>query len=96
VPTTTNAALGTVQTAPGNLGRNTYTSPSWWNLDFSLVKNTTIAREAKLQLRAEFFNIFNHATLSIPSGSLQSSSFGLISSTAYSERQIQFGARVFF
>jgi hypothetical protein len=96
VPTTTNAALGTVQTAPGNLGRNTYTSPSWWNLDFSLVKNTTIAREAKLQLRAEFFNIFNHTTLSIPSGSLDTSSFGLITSTAYNERQIQFGARVSF
>jgi hypothetical protein len=96
VPTTTNAALGTVQTAPGNLGRNTYTSPSWWNLDFSLVKNTTIVREAKLQLRAEFFNIFNHTTLSIPSGSLDTSSFGLTTSTAYSERQIQFGARILF
>jgi hypothetical protein len=96
VPITTNAALGTVQTAPGNLGRNTYTGPSWWNLDFSLVKDTPIAREMKLQLRAEFFNIFNHTTFATPNANLLTSSFGLSTTTASSERQIQFGARILF
>jgi len=96
VPTTTNATLGTVQTAPGNLGRNTYTGPSWWNLDFSLVKNTTIFKEAKLQLRGEFFNIFNHTTFAIPNGNILTPSFGLSTATAYNERQIQLGARILF
>jgi hypothetical protein len=85
-----------VQTAPGNLGRNTYTGPSWWNLDFSLVKDTPIAREMKLQLRAEFFNIFNHTTFATPNANLLTSSFGLSTTTASSERQIQFGARILF
>jgi hypothetical protein len=96
VPTTTNATLGTVQTTPGNLARNTYTGPSWWNLDFSLVKDTELAEGAKLQLRAEFFNIFNHTTFAIPGGGLSTSSFGLSTATAYNERQIQLGARILF
>jgi len=97
VPTTTNPTLGTVQTAPGNLGRNTYVGPSWWNLDFSLVKNTTVTRDrGQLQLRADFFNIFNHATFATPNSQLGNSIFGLSTATASSERQIQFGARLMF
>lgn len=97
VPTTTNALVGTVQTAPGNLGRNTYTGPSWWNMDYSLVKNTSLGSEwGKLQLRADFFNIFNHPTFGTPNSALQTGVFGLSTNTATSERQIQLGARVMF
>ena len=97
VPTTTNAQLGTVQTGPGNLGRNTYTGPAWWNMDFSLVKNTDLTRETgRLQLRADFFNIFNHATFATPNSALGNPTFGLSTTTASSERQIQFGARLMF
>ena len=96
VPTTTNALIGTVQTAPGNLGRNTYTGPSWWNGDYSLVKNTSIGEGTKLQLRGDFFNIFNHPTFGTPNSALQTSVFGLSTNTATSERQIQLGARIMF
>jgi hypothetical protein len=98
VPTTTSpvAGIGTVQTAPGNLGRNTYTGPSWWNMDFSLAKSTTLEGGLKLQLRAEFFNIFNHATFGIPSGHLSNPSFGQSGGTQSTERQIQVAARLFF
>jgi hypothetical protein len=98
VPTTTSPKLGTVQTGPGNLGRNTYTGPSWWNLDFSLVKDTDleVARGTKLQLRADFFNIFNHATFATPNSQLSTPVFGLSTATASPERQIQFGARIMF
>jgi Carboxypeptidase regulatory-like domain/TonB dependent receptor len=97
VPTTTSAQLGTVQTGPGNLGRNTYTGPAWWNTDFSLVKNTDLTRETgRLQLRADFFNIFNHATFATPNSALGNPTFGLSTTTASSERQIQFGARLMF
>jgi len=91
-----------VQTAPGNLGRNTFNGPGWWNMDFSLVKDTAIKERMSLQFRAEFFNIFNKATFSTPgvggsSGNvLGSPGFGYSSSTATAERQIQFGLRVIF
>jgi hypothetical protein len=96
IPTTTNAALGTVQTAPGNLGRNTYTSPSWWNLDFSLIKETRIKELFTTQFRAEAFNILNHPTFNTPNGYLGGSSFGTSSGTNSPERQLQFAIRVMF
>jgi Carboxypeptidase regulatory-like domain/TonB dependent receptor len=108
VPTTTSPqpGIGTVQTAPGDLGRNTYTGPSWWNLDFSVFKNTTLPGETTLQLRAEFFNIFNHPTFNSPTqgptqnfvtgGQLTSPTFGNATATASTERQIQLGVRLLF
>jgi Carboxypeptidase regulatory-like domain/TonB dependent receptor len=97
VPTGTNPTLGTVQTGPGNLGRNTYVGPGWWNLDFSLVKNTAVIRDrGQLQLRADFFNIFNHTTFATPNSALDTPVFGYSTATASSERQIQFGARLMF
>jgi hypothetical protein len=97
-PTTTSpvAGIGTVQTAPGNLGRNTYTGPSWWNLDYSLYKDTNLREGMKLQIRGEFFNVFNHTTFGSPGGTITSSTFGLSTGTAYNERQIQLAARFIF
>lgn len=88
--------IGTVLTSPGNLGRNTYTSPSWWNLDASMIKDTPITKTTMLQLRAEFFNVLNHPTFGFPGTDIQSSGFGMITSTQSSERQMQFGARFVF
>lgn len=91
-----------VQIAPGNLGRNTFVGPGWWNMDFSLVKDTNITERMSLQFRSEFFNIFNVATFSTPgvngsSGNvLGSPGFGYASTTATTERQIQFGLRLMF
>jgi Carboxypeptidase regulatory-like domain len=97
IPTTTSpTGIGTVQTAPGNLGRNTYIGPGWWNLDFSVSKDTTFVHETKLQLRAEFFNIFNHTTFASPGGQITSSTFGTSNVTENNERQIQLAARVLF
>ncbi len=98
VPTTTSpiAGIGTVQTAPGNVQRNSYIGPTWWNQDLSLVKDTGLPKGMKLQLRAEFFNIFNHATFASPQSQLTSPTFGLSTATASTERQIQLAARLMF
>jgi len=50
----------------GNLGRNAIFGPKYWNLDFSVVKNTRIRERLNLQLRAEFFNLFNHPNFALP------------------------------
>lgn len=94
--TETIAGIGTVLKAPGTLGRNTYTGPGWWNLDFSAAKDTHLVESLNMQFRAEFFNVFNHPTFGTPGGTLGSSNFGLIGSTQSAEREMQFGLRFMF
>lgn len=43
----------------GNLGRNTERSPGLKNWDLNIVKRFRIMERASLQLRAEFYNLFN-------------------------------------
>jgi len=81
---------------PGNLGRNTFTGPGWYNLDFSLVKDTRITESKQIQFRAEFFNILNHATFATPGASIGNPSFGISTGTATTERQLQFALRFMF
>jgi hypothetical protein len=50
----------------GNLPRNAFTGPDYRNFDFSLVKNTALTERVHMQLRADFFNIFNHPNLANP------------------------------
>jgi hypothetical protein len=98
LPTTTNAAGNTVLTSPGNLGRNTFVGPGWWNLDFSLTKDTHLRERMTLQFRAEFFDIFNHPGFATPNSTLGNPGFGLSTATAQQsfERQIQFALRLMF
>jgi hypothetical protein len=97
IPLVTSPVTGSAaQASPGNLGRNTFTGPGWSNLDFSIIKDTRISESKMLQFRAEFFNILNQATFGNPGSTLGSSGFGLITGTATTERQIQFGLRLVF
>jgi hypothetical protein len=85
----------------GNLGRGTYTGPGLAELDLSLVKDIAATERLNLQLRSEFFNILNHTNLGTPnaivfSGGGVSPSAGLITSTATTSRQIQFGLKLIF
>ena len=50
----------------GNLGRNAIYGPHFWDVDFSLAKNTQIFERMNLQFRAEFFNLFNHPNFALP------------------------------
>jgi hypothetical protein len=77
----------------GNLGRNTFKGPGLFNLDMSLVKTQNLGERAKMQLRAEFFNILNHPNFTIPSNTLDTN-LGKISATSTPERQIQFGIKI--
>jgi hypothetical protein len=105
IPQTYSSLVGgTVQTAPGNLGRNTYTGPGFWNFDYSMLKDTHLTEAVNMQFRAEFFNIFNHPQFANPGGTNPGGtlgtggSFGQITSTVSStaEREMQFGLRFEF
>lgn len=57
-----NPALKTYGTLP----RNFFRGPSYVNFDLALSKTTTLTEHVKFELRAEFFNIFNHANFANP------------------------------
>jgi hypothetical protein len=50
----------------GDLGRNSLRGPAFKELNFSVSKNTRITERVVLQLRADFFNIFNHPNFANP------------------------------
>jgi hypothetical protein len=44
----------------GDVGRNSLNNPNFFNLDFSIVKDTKLSEEVSMQFRAEFFDFLNH------------------------------------
>ena len=85
----------------GNAGRDILTGPGRATLDLSLAKLTPISDRLRMQLRAEFFNLFNRANFSTPNtvvfsaaSSSPAPTAGIITSTATTSRQIQFGLKL--
>jgi hypothetical protein len=76
-------------------GRNILRGPGRTNMDMAVSKKTTLAENKELQLRAEFFNLFNHAEFNNPDTNIDSSTFGQVIGTA-APRIVQFGARFTF
>jgi hypothetical protein len=86
-------------TGYGNLGRNTVVGPGQFNWDMSILKNLKVGgiREAgTLQLRADFFNAFNHPQFSNPAVVVNAAAFGTITSTTVAPRILQMGLRYSF
>jgi hypothetical protein len=80
----------------GNSARNMLFGPGAMEFDVSLLKNTAIRERWSLQLRAEFFNLANHANLGNPSTNISvPATVGKITGASGS-RQIQFAAKVLF
>jgi outer membrane receptor protein involved in Fe transport len=86
----------------GNLERNAYSGPGWWNVDGSLFKRFAFGRRA-LELRLEVQNLFNHVNLGNPDGGIGvpgnlNANSGMITGTAnnWVGRNLQFGARFLF
>jgi len=82
----------------GNVGRNTFTAPSFFTLDFSAHKEFNIPRleNHRLQYRFEGFNILNHPVWGAPNGNILSSGFGQITGTAVAMRQLQMALKYTF
>jgi Carboxypeptidase regulatory-like domain len=79
----------------GTAGRNILIGPGTFNVDFSAIKNFAFSERYRLQYRAEFFNLFNHALLNNPNTTVNSSQFGRITG-ARDPRIIQMALKLYF
>lgn len=80
----------------GAMGRNLFTGPSYFNVDFALFKNTKLSENTNLQFRTEVFNLFNNVNFMNPSGNLSNpATFNLLTNT-YNPRMIQLALRLQF
>jgi hypothetical protein len=88
----------------GSLGRNTLIGRGLVMIDASLAKTFKLGESRTLQFRGEVFNLPNHPNFSIPSGLTSftnaagavSPTFGKITSTTTTSRQIQLGVKFTF
>ena len=92
----------------GNTGRGDLTGPTLRTLDLSLKKQArwgTLGSGGRVEFRIEAFNVLNRANFGVPelrafAGQSDTdpplATFGRISSTVTSSRQIQLGVRVTF
>jgi outer membrane receptor protein involved in Fe transport len=84
-------------------GRDVFRAPGWWNFDLGVYKDTKINERFSIQLRAETFNVFNHANLYVVGSSADlgggnnavSACYGCTGST-YDRRHLQLGAKIIF
>jgi hypothetical protein len=88
---------------PANMSaRNAFRAPGFWNLDVGIHKDTRLTERFTLQIRAEFFNVFNHANLYIIGtsadlgvGNTVDACFGCTGSS-YDRRQVQLAVKMIF
>jgi hypothetical protein len=79
----------------GDSRRRFFHGPGLNNFDMALAKSTKFTESKELQLRLEAFNLFNHAQFESPTGEINSSQFGLVTS-ARPGRILQLGAKFLF
>jgi hypothetical protein len=86
----------------GNSGRNILEGPDTKDVDFSIFKNFQLAEAKTLQIRSEFFNLFNTPLFNNPANTVGSKSLGTITSAASPQtfqrtpRSIQLAAKFNF
>jgi hypothetical protein len=87
----------------GNSGRNQFYGPHFVGTDLTLMKNVHLNERFQMQIRSEFFNLFNHPQFQQPGNVVdQPGSFGLSTSTnvrsdgTTSARQIQLALKLIF
>lgn len=83
----------------GEIGnRNIFRGPRFWNLDTALIKTWQMpwSEHQNLQLHWQAFNLFNHNSFGLPAVGITGTSFGQITTSASSPREMQFALRYNF
>ncbi|WP_031497116.1 TonB-dependent receptor [Bryobacter aggregatus] len=87
------------QNAPGtfgNTGIGFMRGPGTWNTDLALQKQLRFTERRRLEFRASFYNLFNHANLNNPDTTqLNTTTFGKITSVS-APRVVELGLRFAF
>jgi hypothetical protein len=78
----------------GASGRNIIASPGQKNIDLSIAKRFPIHESINLEVRSEFFNIFNWANFGTPNNNLLGASPGAIGIPGSGPRVIQFALKL--
>jgi hypothetical protein len=81
----------------GTDGRNSVVGPAFWDLATTLFREFPVGEGRKIEFRADAFNLLNHPDLGTPNSDINSgTSFGTISGTASTARQLQLAGRFIF
>jgi len=80
----------------GNSGNFILTGPGLVNFDVNIARTFALTERVRLDFRAEFFNLLNEAQFLFPAAAVNQPTAGIISQTATSARQIQFGLKLVF
>ncbi len=95
----TNPLTGTSDLGPypsRMTSRNAFRGPGQWNLDAGLSKVISINDRLDLQLRAEVFNLFNHANLFVVGSEADIGSADAVTAKRLGRRQTQIAIRLIF
>ncbi|MBI3695041.1 MAG: TonB-dependent receptor, partial [Acidobacteria bacterium] len=79
----------------GNSGKNILTGPGAANVQFSIFRIISLREKARLQIRSEFFNLFNRVNFGNPGTTVGTTNYGVITSAA-DARIIQFALKFQF
>ncbi len=91
-----NASCSAFSGQFGNLGRNALYSPGSINWDMNITRMFQLTERWQVQLRADFFNIMNHANWNAPNTNVSSSNtFGTVTSFS-APRIVQMALKVYF
>lgn len=81
---------------PANMTRkDAFRGPGFWNFDFGLYKNIFLGETTRIQLRGEFYNVFNHANMFVDGASAEVNE-GLIRGFKDGRRNIQLAVKLIF
>jgi hypothetical protein len=95
----------------GNTSRDSMIGPGLENADISVSKSLSIRERLRTQFRAEYFNVLNHANFTTPNAVVFSTgptpaktstapvlspTAGVVTATATTSRQLQFGLKILF
>ena len=80
----------------GNVGRNSLLADWPRDLDLSIFRTFPIRESTSVEFRAEAFNFTNSVVWGTPDANVTDSSFGAITSTENTPRQIQFALKIYF
>jgi hypothetical protein len=93
------ASLGLSQPLLGNfgqMGRNVLRLNGERNFDFNVYKTFRLQENTKLELRGEFYNLFNNTSFGDVNRNITNTSFGQYTSVAQDARFVQVAARLIF